>query len=196
MTPPANDPLSQSSGFAEGAGRRDGGLMTGENTRAMDRRLFIAAAAGCLIPGAGATAQVGGNLAALPAVDLRLAITTGADGRPVLSPQEFSLTTGEYYRMNISSDGGAMWRVEADDLLQNVHLRLLTVGEVEIHLQGLTFRAIEFDETGEARFTFTPIKPGAYSIDVGPDPNAAGRPIGSAGLPPGERTARARVMVR
>ena len=35
------------------------------------------------------------------------------------------------------------------ELLQNSHLRLVTVGDIEIHLQGLSFNAI-CDEIGSA----------------------------------------------
>ena len=35
-------------------------------------------------------------------------------------------------------------------LLNNAHLRLVSVGDMEIHLQGLSFNAIECDEIGSA----------------------------------------------
>jgi hypothetical protein len=141
-------------------------------------------------------AQVGGNLAALPATDLRLAITTGPAGEPLLSQREFQVVTGDYYRLNLKSDGKAVWRVEVPDLLQNSHLRLLTIGGVEVHLQGLMFRALEFDEADEASFTFTPIRPGTYELYVGKDPRSLGRPIGEAGIAAGGQSATARFVVR
>ncbi len=161
--------------------------------RALFLTLFLALAAGAHAP---AHAQVGGNLAALPAVELSLAITTGADGAPVLSQKEFSLTTGDYYRMAVKSDGKAVWRFEATDLLQNVHLRIVTIAGIEVQMQSLVFRAIEFDEAGEARFSFVPIRPGTYEIYVGKDPRSVGRPTGEAGAKPGDMHATARVVVR
>jgi hypothetical protein len=74
------------------------------------------------------------------------------------------------------------WRVEVTDLLSNSHLRVVSVGDIEIHLQGLTFRAIECDEVGSARFSFVPIRPGTYDLYVGNVPVAAGRPVGEAGV--------------
>ena len=143
-----------------------------------------------------AAAQVGGNLAALPAVELRLEITTSADGAPVLSQKDFNLVTGDYYRMTLKSDGVAVWRVEAPDLLQNSHLRIVTIAGIEVQLQSLTFRAIEFDAAGEAKFTFVPIKPGTYELYVGKDPRSVGRPIGETGIASGPKTAIARIVVK
>ncbi|MDZ4760119.1 MAG: hypothetical protein SGJ21_03505, partial [Alphaproteobacteria bacterium] len=136
-----------------------------------------------------AHAQVGGNLAALPAVDVRLDIRTDASGAPVLSPTQFKLVTGEYYRLTLRSDGGQVWRVEVPDLLQNSHLRVVTINDVEVHLQGMVFRAIEFDAAGQAAFSFTPIRPGTYQLYVGKDPYSIGQPIGRAGVQPGARAA-------
>jgi hypothetical protein len=131
-------------------------------------------------------AQVGGNLAAGPPVDLFVEISTGPNGEPVLSRKEFKLITGEYYRFNIHcpdvTDDLVGWRVEVTDLLSNSHLRVVSVGDIEIHLQGLTFRAIECDEIGSARFSFVPIRPGTYDLHVGNVPLAVGRPAGAAGV--------------
>jgi hypothetical protein len=152
----------------------------------MTRALLRAAAAawGVLLLPAAPHAQVGGNLAAGPPLDLFVEIRTGADGEPVLSATEFKLVTGEYYRFNIDcpdvADDLAGWRIEVTDLLANSHLRLVSVGDIEIHLQGLTFRAIECDEIGRARFSFVPIRPGTYDLRVGHVPLAIGLPIGQA----------------
>ncbi len=140
-------------------------------------------------------AQVGGNLAALPAVDIGLEITTRPDGAPTLSKSEFKLVTGEYYRLTLKSDGEKVWRVEVPDLLQNSHLRVVTINDVEVHLQSLTFRALEFDEAGSASFAFTPIRPGRYQLYVGNDPYSVGRPIGEAGVQAGSKSAFATLVV-
>jgi hypothetical protein len=148
-------------------------------------RTTVAALGLALLP-ASTHPQGGGNLAAGPPVDIFVEIRTGPTGEPVLSLQEFKLTTGEYYRLNINcpdvTDDLVGWRVEVTDLLANSHLRVVSVGDIEIHLQGLTFRAIECDEIGWARFSFLPIRPGTYDLYVGNVPLAVGRPIGEAGL--------------
>ena len=76
---------------------------------------------GLLVLPAWAQAQVGGNLAAGPLEELYLEVRTGPDNEPVLSVEEFQLTTGDYYRLNIDCpdvvDDRSGWRVEFPALL-------------------------------------------------------------------------------
>ena len=143
-----------------------------------------------------AQAQVGGNLAAAPPIDLELSITETASGLPEISTNAFRLVTGEYYRLNVTSDGETDWRLELPDLLQNSHLRVVTVNDgVEIHLQSMVFRAIEFDEPNKVSFSFTPIRPGTYKFTVGRNPIAQGLPAGQAGIQEPERRAEGQFIV-
>jgi hypothetical protein len=137
-------------------------------------------------------AQVGGNLAAPPPVDIALAITTGENG-PVLAPAEIPLITGEYYRLSVTADGRADWRLEVDALLENAHVRLLTIAGIEVHLQGMAFRGIEFDTEGTAQFSFVPIRPGTYEFTVATPPPPTPRP---AGAPVDGRRAVGRFVIR
>lgn len=121
-----------------------------------------------------AQAQVGGNLAAGPPLDIHLEIATGADG-PMLSTTGLDLVTGEYYRLNVTSDGAEPWRFVVDDLLRSSHLRLVTINGIEVHLQAMAFRAIEFDVGGTAQFSFTPIRTGAFGFIVGDVPSVQRR---------------------
>ena len=135
-------------------------------------RTFVVASCGLALAlaAAPARAQVGGNLAAGPPLDIHLEIATTPDG-PVLSMAEFDLITGEYYRLNVTSDGVEPWRLEVDDLLRNSHLRLVTINGIEVHLQALAFRAIEFDVGGTVQFSFTPIRTGTFEFSVGDVPS-------------------------
>ncbi|MDP3493384.1 MAG: hypothetical protein Q8R82_09725 [Hyphomonadaceae bacterium] len=150
-----------------------------------------------------AYAQVGGSLVKYPPVDLRIDITNGPDGKPVLTPSEIRLVTGEYYRLTLSSDGAGKdergeplaRRVELTEFLSNIHLRILTISGIEVHLQGMSFRAIELDEKGEASFTFTPMKPGDYPLYVGPNPISMGRPAGEAGVQNDSKVAFGKIHV-
>lgn len=151
-------------------------------------RLLVAATLGLVLAPATPLAQVGGNLAAGPPIELRLDIATGPDG-PLLSVPEFELVTGEYYRLNVTSDGLETWRLEVDELLRNAHLRLVAISGIEVHLQGLAFRGIEFDIAGTARFSFTPIRTGAFTFTVGDTPSTARRRGGA------RRVARGRFIV-
>ena len=102
-------------------------------------------------------AQVGGSLVEFPPLDISLEISETADGKPVISMDSIELITGEYYRLNVTSSGETDWRLEMPDLLQNSHLRVVTVNDgIEVHLQSLVFRAIEFDEPGKISLSFTP----------------------------------------
>lgn len=150
-----------------------------------------------------AHAQVGGNLAKFPPVDVRIDITNGPGGKPILTPSEIKLVTGDYYRLTLSSDGAGKdergdplaRRVELNEFLANVHLRILTISGIEVHLQGMSFRAIELDEKGEASFTFVPIRPGNYQVYVGPNPFGLGRPAGEQGVQNDPKVAFATIHV-
>ena len=139
----------------------------------------------CFVLSSGFTESMG-NLAQYPPQKKDITITTGADGMPIMEPTEIPLFTGNYYRLNINCpdvrDDLTGWRIEMKELLNNSHLRLVTVGDIEIHLQGLSFNAIECDEIGSAHVSFVPIKPGKYEFYVGNVPSAVGRPIGEAGI--------------
>ena len=139
------------------------------------RTLVVASCAAALaLAAATARAQVGGNLAAGPPLDIHLEIATTPDG-PSLSAAELDLVTGEYYRLNVTSDGVEPWRLEVDDLLRNSHLRIVTINGIEVHLQAMAFRAIEFDVAGTTQFSFTPIRTGTFEFTVGDVPSVRRR---------------------
>ena len=142
------------------------------------------------VAGASAMARTGaeslGNLAQYPPEKRLLTISTSETGQPILTPQSLELNSGRYYRLTIDCPDvkGDLsgWRVEIPQLLNNAHLRLVAVGDIEIHLQGLSFNAIECDEIGAASVSFVPIKPGNYPLYVGNVPLSLGRPMGEAGV--------------
>ena len=133
-----------------------------------------------------AVAESLGDLAQYPPERIGLKITTTDNGRPELHPEELILNSGEYYRLTLDCpdvrDDLAGWRIEMPEFLNNAHLRLVTVGDIEVHLQGLSFNAIECDEIGSAHVSFVPIKPGLYPLYIGNVPLAVGRPIGESGV--------------
>lgn len=104
-----------------------------------------------------------GNLAAPPATNLELAIT-GANA--ALSADTFNLTTGTYYRLTITSDGGAELLWMSPDLLNNAWINQIVVAGVEIKLWGDTVKGIEIGEGGpaEVQITFVPVRPGEYAF--------------------------------
>ncbi len=137
----------------------------------MKRLLYCAvAAAGLMLLPASAQTPVAGVIAAPPPVDIILEVTTGPKGEPVLSTDEFQLVTGGYYRFNFvcpdAKDDATGFHFEAKDLVANSYLRIYSVGDIELYLQGLSFRAIECDEAGTARFSFHPMRRGVYNLYV------------------------------
>jgi hypothetical protein len=111
-----------------------------------------------------------GMIASGPPEDIVLEVTTGSNGEPVVSQEEFRLVLGGYYRFNLvcsdAVDDLTGFHFEAPELLANSHLRVVSVGDIEVYLQGMSFRAIECDEVGSARFSFHPMRAGEYTLYV------------------------------
>jgi hypothetical protein len=130
-------------------------------------RLAALAFAALAVP---AAAQESAMIASGAPSDVFLEVTTGANGEPVLSEEEFALALGGYYRFNFvcpdARDDETGFHLEVTDLLANAHLRVVSVRDIEIYLQGMSFRAIECDEPGAARFSFHPMRRGVYDIYV------------------------------
>jgi hypothetical protein len=139
----------------------------------MSRLGSIIVGAAVLAAGAGVAQerQVSGQVASGPPEDLFIEATVAPDAL-TLSATEFSIALGGYYRLNLVCPDGlqddAGLRFEAPMLLQNAHLRIAGTAEPEVnfHLQGLTFRAIECEGGATARFSFFPMRPGTYDFVV------------------------------
>ncbi len=134
------------------------------------RSTLTALAVAATLVGPNAFAQESGAIGPPPPTDVLLTVTTGPNGEPVLSDDEFVLVLGAYYRFNFvcpdAKDDSTGFHFEALDLLANAHLRVVSVNDIEIYLQGMSFRAIECDEIGAARFSFHPMRRGVYDIYV------------------------------
>ena len=111
-----------------------------------------------------------GVIGSSPPFDLTVEVTTGPNGEPMLSQNEFLLAQGGYYRLNLECPDVAPeaqgFHFEAPDLLANSHLRVVSVGDIEIYMQGMSFRAIQCDEAGSARFSFHPMRSGVYEMHI------------------------------
>ena len=118
-----------------------------------------------------AAAQESGMVGTGAPNDIYLEVTTGVDGAPMLSTDEFDLVWGGYYRLNFvcpeeGLDDTTGFHFEAPDLVKNSHIRVVSVGDIEIYLQGMSFNALECDEQGAVRFSFHPMRRGIYDILV------------------------------
>src|SRR5690606_32250974 len=102
--------------------------------------------------------------------DVFLEVTTGPNGEPVLSADEFRLVHGGYYRFNLvcpdAQDDTTGLHFEATALLANSHPPAVRVGGTECHPPAMSRRAIECGEVGSARFSFHPMRTGEYEIYV------------------------------
>ena len=89
---------------------------------------------------------------------------------PVPDITEIVLNLGGYYRLNLvcpdAQNDDTGFHFEMPDLLANSHLRVVSVQDIEIYMQGMSFRAIECDEAGAARFSFHPMRRGVYEIYI------------------------------
>jgi hypothetical protein len=77
---------------------------------------------------------------------------------------------GGYYRFSFGcpdakgDDTG--FHFEAEELLANAHARVVSVNHMEIYMQVLGFRAIEYGYAGAARFSFHPMRKGVYPLYI------------------------------
>jgi hypothetical protein len=117
-----------------------------------------------------AAAPVSGMIVTGAPKDITLEVKTAPNGAPILSASEFRLVLGSYYRFNFvcpdakSDDTG--FHLEMNDMLANAHLRIISINQMEVYLQGQTFRAVECDLAGTIRISFHPMRKGVYDIYV------------------------------
>lgn len=126
---------------------------------------LVAAAALAALTLAPVAAQAEGNLAATPSTRIDLAIT---GGNHAVSTDAIDIETGKYYRLVITSDGGAEVLFTAPDLFNNIWLNQIVVAGAEIKMWGTGFKGVEVGEEGpnEVTITFVAIKPGDYEFFV------------------------------
>jgi uncharacterized cupredoxin-like copper-binding protein len=98
-----------------------------------------------------------GNLASRPT---GLELTLRADLS--MSNYEYELETGKYYRWDITHMGGEEFLLLAPDLWRNSWINQVKIGEMEVKPFGLY--GLEFDDEGQIRIWFVPIRPGNYEF--------------------------------
>jgi hypothetical protein len=135
------------------------------------------------ISGAAFAQQVSGKVGVGAPEDVFLVLTMGANGGVTLSKSEFKLAQGGYYRFNlVCPDSGpkneASIEFHSDGLLENSHLRLVSVSErstggpqgtneINFHVQGEQIRFMECEGLPlNVRFSFYPIKKGTYPFTI------------------------------
>ncbi|MBG76545.1 MAG: hypothetical protein CMI98_01555 [Pelagibacteraceae bacterium] len=82
-----------------------------------------------------------------------------------LTPKEFNLETGKYYKWIIRSDGIEEMMIQAPDIFRNVWIGQIVINDLEIHGANLIY-GIEFDDEGEVEIFLVPIRTGKFEYYV------------------------------
>jgi uncharacterized cupredoxin-like copper-binding protein len=104
-------------------------------------------------------ASAEGNLASRP-TGLELTLFPDLS----MSNYEYELETGKYYRWDITSMGGDEFLLLAPELWRNSWINQVAIGEMEVKPMGLY--GLEFDDEGQIRIWFVPIRPGNYEFYI------------------------------
>jgi len=102
-----------------------------------------------------------GNLAAAPDT-LEPLMLNGAEWS--MAPLEYTLETGKYYHLAITSDGLEEFAVMAPELWRNSWINQVVINDLEVTPMGLY--SVEFDDEGTIDIWFVPIRPGQYDFWV------------------------------
>jgi hypothetical protein len=79
-----------------------------------------------------------------------------------LSQKEYSLETGKSYRLKIISTGKHEYALVAPELFDNIWLRKVEAGGMEIKANRVF--ELEFEKAAQAEIFFVPIRPGNYRM--------------------------------
>ncbi len=121
-------------------------------------------------PAAAASAAAGGRTLTLGFAGLMdranrtdlepIELTAGA----MHSASPYSLQSGGYYRIDITSDGTQEIAIEGPGLFRNVWINEVVINDLEVRPLGLD--SIEFDDEGTVSMSFVAITPGQYDIRI------------------------------
>jgi hypothetical protein len=123
----------------------------------MDRQYLWAVALACLSQ----PVMAEGNLASVPEA-LEPLVLNGAEWS--MAPLEYTLETGKYYHLAITSDGQEEFAVMAPELWRNSWINQVVINDLEVTPMGLY--SVEFDDEGTIDIWFVPIRPGQYDFWV------------------------------
>ena len=128
----------------------------------MKLRLLFTALLGLLIlPHTTAAHELGFSGLLSNAQDLE-PITLGS-GKP-LAEQPYELKSGQYYRIEIISDGTAELAISGREFFRNVWIDEVVINDIELRPLGID--SLEFDDEGSARISFVTIRPGTFILRI------------------------------
>jgi uncharacterized cupredoxin-like copper-binding protein len=111
--------------------------------------------------GATSLALAAGDLSLRPVRLPDLVLGTDETGFEV-SQKEYSIETGKAYRLKIISTGKHEYALMAPDLFDNIWLRKVEAGDMEIKANRIF--ELEFEKPAQAEIFFVPIRPGSYRM--------------------------------
>lgn len=104
-------------------------------------------------------AMAAGDLAIRP-IELETLEVAGGEYGFSVSHDTIELETGQSYRLTIYSPGKQECGWRAPQFVENIYIRKIEVGSVEIKVRA--FDELEFEEEGEAELFFVPVRPGTF----------------------------------
>ena len=114
-----------------------------------------------LMFGATSAALAAGDLSLKPIVLPELVLGTDDTGFG-LSQKEYNLETGKSYRLKINASGKHEYALVAPELFDNIWLRKVEAGGMEIKANRVF--ELEFERQAQAEIFFVPIRPGNYRM--------------------------------
>jgi uncharacterized cupredoxin-like copper-binding protein len=102
-----------------------------------------------------------GDLSLRPTVLPDLVLGTDDTGFD-LSQKEYNLETGKSYRLKINASGKHQYALVAPELFDNIWLRKVEAGGMEIKANRVF--ELEFERKAQAEIFFVPIRPGTYRM--------------------------------
>lgn len=144
---------------------------------------LVAIAASLTMVGTALAQQEPGRVGVGPPEDFTIEVTFAPDRTMQVSTTEVRLALGGYYRLNlicpaaVENEAGVTF--QAPQFLQNMHIRIVSVSEVNptgafqdvaeinFHMQGLNLRQIDCEGLGmAARISFHPMRAGEYPFTI------------------------------
>jgi hypothetical protein len=114
-----------------------------------------------MLIGTAAFAFAAGDLSLRPTRLPDLVLGTDDTGLDI-SQKEYVVETGKSYRLKIISSGKHEYALVAPELFDNIWLRKVEAGDVEIKANRIF--ELEFEKKAQAEIFFVPIRPGNYRM--------------------------------
>lgn len=97
------------------------------------------------------------NRAEMPGITL-------SSGEPLSKEPSFTLESGRYYELLITSDGSGELALTGPRFFRAIWIDEIVINDLEIRPYGID--SVEFDDAGEMEIGFVAIKPGKYRLFV------------------------------